>query len=65
MIQFANLSLSEALPMFTRVPAQALGLEQQKGSLKPGADADLVFLDTSDRVRLTMVAGQIVYQNMH
>jgi N-acetylglucosamine-6-phosphate deacetylase len=40
-------------------------LEQQKGSLKPGADADLVFLDTSDRVRLTMVAGQIVYQNMH
>ena len=51
--------------MFTRVPAQALGLEQQKGSLKPGADADLVFLDASYHVRLTMVAGQVVYQNMY
>jgi N-acetylglucosamine-6-phosphate deacetylase len=65
MMQFANLSLPEALPMFTRVPARALGLEQQKGSLKPGADADLVFLDVSYRVRLTMVAGQIIYQNLH
>ncbi len=59
---FAGLSLAEALPMATRVPAAALGLAGRKGVIAPGADADLVVLDSEYRVRLTLVAGRVVYR---
>jgi len=32
------------------------------GSLNDGADADIVLLDDSGEVALTMVAGQVVYR---
>lgn len=63
-MEFANLSLAEALPMVTRVPAASIRLENQKGSLARGFDADVVILDQSHEVRMTFVAGKVVYQNM-
>ena len=57
----AGLSLAQALPMASAVPAAALGLAGRKGSLQPGADADLILLDDEAQVRLTMVAGRVVY----
>jgi len=63
-MQFAGLSLAEALPMATRVPAEALGLADRKGVLVPGAAADLIFLDASHEVRLTMIAGEVVFSNL-
>ncbi len=62
MMKFANLSLAEALPMATSVPAEVMGWSGRKGSLQVGADADLVFLDEKFNVCLTMVAGRVVYQ---
>ncbi len=59
---FAGLTLAEALPMATRVPAAALGLAGRKGVIAPGADADLVVLDSNYRVRLTLIAGRVVYR---
>ena len=38
-------SIVEALEAASLHPAQSLGLEDQKGNFKPGADADLVILD--------------------
>jgi N-acetylglucosamine-6-phosphate deacetylase len=32
--------------------------------LAPGADADVILLDADLNVRLTMVAGQVVYQDI-
>ncbi len=61
-MHFANLSLAQALPMATSVPAEAMGWSGRKGSLRPGADADLALLDKNFNVCLTMVAGRIVYQ---
>ena len=61
MIRFTGLSLSEAIPMATSVPAEAMGIKGQKGVLAPDADADVVILDTNLNVWLTMIAGQVVY----
>jgi N-acetylglucosamine-6-phosphate deacetylase len=57
-----RLSLAEALPMATRVPAAALGLADAVGALMPGAIADLTLLDASAHVRATVVQGRVVYQ---
>ena len=60
-MRHAGLSLAQALPMASAVPAAALGLAGRKGSLQPGTDADLILLDDEAQVRLTMVAGRVVY----
>ncbi|MFQ3565644.1 MAG: N-acetylglucosamine-6-phosphate deacetylase [Aggregatilineales bacterium] len=41
--------------------AHALHLEQRKGSIAVGKDADLVLIDKAFVVQLTLVAGHIVY----
>jgi N-acetylglucosamine-6-phosphate deacetylase len=63
-MEFANISLPEALPMVTRVPAAAIGIENHKGSIAPDFDADIVVLDESYHVRMTMAEGRVVYCNL-
>jgi N-acetylglucosamine-6-phosphate deacetylase len=60
---FAGLSLREALPMATSVPAEALRLAGRKGALIPGADADVVLLDRELTVTTTLVGGRVAYQS--
>jgi N-acetylglucosamine-6-phosphate deacetylase len=55
-------SLQEAWRMSSLNAARAIGLSASKGSLEPGKDADLVLLDGSFNVVLTVVAGKIVYE---
>ncbi len=59
--QYTGLALHQILPMATSVPARSLGLEH-KGSIRPGADADIVLLDRDLNVCLTMVKGKMVYK---
>lgn len=42
--------------------ARVLGLAERKGSIAAGMDADLVLLDASGQVEMTIVNGKIVYQ---
>jgi N-acetylglucosamine-6-phosphate deacetylase len=49
--------LGDALRMATLNPARRLGLEDRKGRLAPGADADFVFLDDDLRVAAVMTRG--------
>ncbi len=60
--RWLNIPLAEALAAASATPALSLGLENRKGTLAPGADADLVFLDQELRVLQTMVGGRIVYR---
>lgn len=62
-IAFAGLSLAEALPMATSVPAEALNLAGHKGTLAVGADADIALLNPDLTVSATLVAGRVVYRS--
>jgi N-acetylglucosamine-6-phosphate deacetylase len=43
--------------------ATAIGIDQRKGSLEPGKDADLVLLDDRCAVHLTVAEGRVVYDS--
>jgi N-acetylglucosamine-6-phosphate deacetylase len=49
--------LAHALQMLTLNPATMLGIEFKKGSLRPGADADIVLLDEELKVTQTWTRG--------
>ncbi len=60
MIQVASVSLTDAVAMASKTPARIIGAEN-KGSLLPGYDADVVIFDENINVSLTMVAGRVVW----
>ena len=52
-----GIPLDEAVCMLTHYPAQLLGLESRKGVIAPGADADLVFLDSNLEISKVVTRG--------
>ncbi len=61
LIRFGGCSLEEALPTVTTTPAQAIGIDHERGQIAPGFVADLVLLTPDLRVRGTIVEGELVY----
>ena len=59
--RFTGCSLGEAIRCATYNPAKCLGIESRKGTLRPGADADLVVLDRRGKVLSTWVRGREVW----
>ncbi|KAI8595143.1 hypothetical protein EDD21DRAFT_409311 [Dissophora ornata] len=59
-LRFTSCTLIEALEAVTLHPAVLLGIQETKGVIKPGADADLVFLSDDLFVRRVFVAGEEV-----
>lgn len=60
---FAQIDLGDAVRMATRNPARVLNLDA-RGELREGADADIVVMhEETGEVKLTMVAGKVVYEN--
>ena len=57
-----GISLPKAIQMASFNPAKCLGVEDRKGSLEPGKDADIVILNKNLETELTMVAGKVVYR---
>lgn len=62
LVEEVGCSLAEAIRLASLNPATVIGLEDRKGALKPGLEADLVLLEKDFEVKLTMVHGQVVYQ---
>lgn len=56
-VQKLDLSLEESLAMATSYPARYLGLEEHHGLIKPGARADMVWLDEALNARATWIGG--------
>jgi len=54
-------ALAEVWIMSSLNAARAIGVSSHKGSLEVGKDADLVLLDESFNVNLTVVKGEIVF----
>ena len=62
MVELADSSKAEAVEMATSTPARIAGVDDRKGSLVPGMDADITVLDRDLSVMLTMVEGRIVHR---
>ncbi len=59
-MEFTSLPFEDILPMATSVPAEAMGWQDRIGSIKPGADADIIILDDEFNVQRTMIAGNFI-----
>ncbi|KAI8967293.1 hypothetical protein BDF20DRAFT_908495 [Mycotypha africana] len=55
--KFTRCTNVEALEAATLHPAQCLGIQDRKGTLNPGADADMVFLDDDLNLKRVFVRG--------
>ena len=58
---FTGCPFESAIKAVTQKTAELLGIEDKKGSIAPGKDADLVLLDRNYSVYTTIVAGKIVF----
>ena len=60
--RFGAMTRIEAVAAASLRPARLLGIERERGTLRPGARADLVVLDAAGRVAETWLAGRRAYQ---
>jgi len=58
---FTGCPFETAIKTVTQKTAELLGIEDRKGSIAPGKDADLVLLDRNYSVHTTIVAGKVVF----
>ncbi|SDK14709.1 N-acetylglucosamine-6-phosphate deacetylase [Pedobacter sp. ok626] len=61
MVNMAGVSLEEAVRMISTTPARIMGLENRKGALIVGKDADVVVFDRDINIQHTIVNGRVVY----
>lgn len=64
-VQMLGLSLDQAIKLASQIVAESLEYQVQatKGVISPGKDADLVILDDDLNILLTMVGGNVVFQD--
>jgi N-acetylglucosamine-6-phosphate deacetylase len=48
--------------MISATPARILGVQDKKGTLAVGKDADILIFDKNIQISMTMINGNIVYQ---
>ena len=63
MVEVAEVPLLEAVKMMTLTPARIMHIDQQKGSIQKGKDADLVVFDDKIHVSYTILEGNVIYGN--
>ncbi|MDQ0199019.1 N-acetylglucosamine-6-phosphate deacetylase [Neobacillus ginsengisoli] len=61
-IEFARVSLVNAVQMASVNPAKQLNVFDRKGSIAPGKDADFTILTNNYQVDLTICRGEIAYK---
>ena len=61
MITLADVPLTEAVRMMTTTPASIMNINDKKGSLVAGKDADIVIFDDDILVEKTIIGGNVIY----
>lgn len=61
-VKFTGCSFVDAINTVTLNPAKLLGIENEKGQIKKGADADIVVLDSNYNVSKTIINGELVFE---
>ncbi|ATL49259.1 N-acetylglucosamine-6-phosphate deacetylase [Chitinophaga caeni] len=62
MINKAGIPLQDAVRMMSLTPASILKIQDKKGSLEKGKDADIVLFNENIDIQTTIIKGEIVYQ---
>ncbi|MHC4518269.1 MAG: N-acetylglucosamine-6-phosphate deacetylase [Planctomycetota bacterium] len=62
LVQFTGCSVPLAIQTVSENPARVLGLEEKKGFVRVGYDADLVLLEADLSVHTAVVGGKVVYE---
>ena len=61
MINLGGVNVREAVRMASTTPARIMGVDDKKGSIQVGKDADIVVFDSSINVQHTIVKGNLIY----
>lgn len=61
MVHFSGCSVAQAVQMTATNPSKQLKIADEKGSIAAGKDADLVILDDSYHVVMTICRGEVAY----
>lgn len=64
MVTLAGCSWADAIRMATLTPARIAGVDSRKGRLAPGADADVVALDSDGTVLRVWTRGHLAYERL-
>ena len=62
MVKLAGVPLLESVRMASEIPARIIRMDDKKGSLQIGNDADIVIFDQDIRIDTTIINGKIVYK---
>jgi N-acetylglucosamine-6-phosphate deacetylase len=62
MINLADVPLIEAVRMITKTPARIMKIDDKKGSLAEGKDADILIFDEDINIKMTMINGKTIYE---
>lgn len=62
MIGPGGVPLIDAIRMITSTPAKVIRIDDRKGTLAPGKDADIVIFDSDINIKMTIIKGKVVYE---
>ena len=62
MMKYTELEIHEAVALASLNPAKLIHIDDTKGSIKIGKDADLVIFDEEFNVELTIAEGKVIYR---
>lgn len=62
MVRMADVSLLDAVKMASATPARIMGIDNKKGSLTKGKDADILIFDKDITIQTTIINGNIVFR---
>ena len=58
MVRMADVPLRDAILMMSTTPARIMGIENKKGSIVAGKDADIVLFDQDIQIQQTIIGGR-------
>jgi N-acetylglucosamine-6-phosphate deacetylase len=62
MLEMAEVPLIECIRMISETPARIMNIQDKKGTLAHGKDADIVIFNAQIEVQQTFVMGKSIYQ---
>ena len=58
MVKKAGIPLVDAVKMATATPSRIIGIDDRKGSIKPGMDADISIFDDDINIKTVILNGK-------